>query len=209
MTQYTWRFVKLPTVAVCLGLAVFPLACGGDDDEADGGTAASAETETPTTPPASDPGTAAQGTGGSGAEKRDRAAETRSALHGDRLAPGVEYDEGSDEEAVAKVTDVFYDSLSAGNEDRFCANVSQATKRQMHKQVRGSGGPNIVCEQSFRPLIRAALRKDELDDSVRALILRVQVTGDDAVVTVRFGDDKTRRLRFVEENDDWKYLGPA
>lgn len=112
-------------------------------------------------------------------------------------------EEGSDEDAIAEVVDVLYDAFADGKPKRFCDQVSQEAREQMAKEVGGNTGPDVVCLQTFDPLVLRAGKKNKLNATLRARVTAVQVDGDRATVTMDFAG-KPGTLPFVREGDRWK-----
>jgi hypothetical protein len=130
----------------------------------------------------------------------DRAADL---LRGDRLAAGVEVDAASEEGAVAATVDALYDGFADGAEKQFCDHVSREAKRQMAKEVGDNTGPDVVCQQTFDPLVLRAGKTKKLNPTLRAEITGIAVDGQRAVAEVDF-DGKPGSLPLVREDGEWK-----
>jgi hypothetical protein len=120
----------------------------------------------------------------------------------DRLAPGVEYEKGSDEAQVAYMIDGLYSSMAAADAEGFCKRVSSAAKREIARDAPGSGGPKVACEQTFPSLLRK-LVDEGLRRSLTAEIEAVDLNGDTGTVTVSFGDTK-REVPVTKDGSAWR-----
>lgn len=206
------RFLRLLAVAGLLSLAVAGFAaCGGDDDESQdsGGDAGQASSTS-------------DSRGGPGGDGGGKGSEAGPALTGDveEARRGVEsVDEiyegfGAAVEAGVAATDVgAINTLEAaeGSESlsSVCDLMSEDAKRQTVVYVKRSAGLADVkwtCEKATGLLLlRRASQTGGLKKSLRAKIVGVNVEGDRATASIRFGGKgPISTMPLVKEDGDWK-----
>jgi hypothetical protein len=197
-------------VAVVLAAGI--IACGNEDDQA-GNAAGATQTQTEAgsetnTRPADAPAQTRKARAAA-AEERERHGElVRELLRGERLAEGLSYDDGSDEDEIAEIIDGMYDGLTRGRAKAVCRLMSEEAKKSMARQVKGDAGSDVVCIQSFGAFIDNATRSGELNRSAAAQITDIEIDGDDAKVKIDFGYRK-REIALVREDDGWRLAATA
>ncbi|HEX2070156.1 MAG TPA: hypothetical protein VHF90_00725 [Thermoleophilaceae bacterium] len=215
------RFLRLLAVLAALSLLVAGLgACGGDDDEPqDSGSPAS---EARTEPGAGDD-TAVDKPRSKAAGKKARNAEPAGepALTGDpqEARQGVaavdEVYEGFDaaaEAGVAAVDVPALQTLETADENESLTNVcdlmSEEAKRQTIVYAKRSAGLADVewtCEKATGLLLRRARQTGGLKRSLQAEVVGVNVDGDRATASVRFGGKgPISSVPLVKEDGEWK-----
>ncbi|HEX2161260.1 MAG TPA: hypothetical protein VHF88_05500 [Thermoleophilaceae bacterium] len=218
-TSHMRRFIRLLAVVGALSLAGAGLAaCGGDDDEPQSSPRAAEQTET-TKPKAS--GGKREG-GGSKADKRDGGQrDSGPALTGDReeAREGVEavdeVYEGFDAAAEAGVAEVdvpAIQTLETADDNESLTNVcdlmSEKAKRQTIVYAKRSAGLADVewtCEKATGLLLRRARQTGGLKRSLRAEVVGVNVEGDRATASIRFGGKgPISSVPLVKEDGEWK-----
>ena len=207
------RFASGIVAALVTGLVVAGAGCGGGDD--DGDTTAGGQT---TAPAATDVGSApgdkaAGGKGGGSSPEIAYSGDVEQAREG-----GISVDDVYDNFAAAvddgiSATDVAVrDTLdtAAGNESltRVCDLMSEQAKRQTIVYAKRSAGLADVdwnCENATGLLLRRARQTGGLKRSLRAEIVGVNVEGDRATASVRFGGKgPISTIPLVKEDGDWK-----
>jgi hypothetical protein len=213
------RFIRLLAVLAVLSLAVAGLAaCGGnDDDESPGSSTTAGEARSGTEPEAD------TATGGTSKRKVRGAPDSGPgpALTGDpeEARQGVaavdDVYEGFSEAVDAGVaaTDVpAGNTLEAAEEIESLTNVcdlmSEGAKQQTIVYAKRSAGLADVdwtCEKATGLLLRRAKQSGGLKKSLRAKIVGVNVEGDRATASVRFGGKgPISSVALVKEDGEWK-----
>ena len=128
---------------------------------------------------------------------------TRERIRGDRLADGVDVEDGSNEAGAAAVVDELYDRLAVGKPAPVCALISDRTKREMARRTGGNTAPQTICLQTFGAAYETA-DTSNVRRTLAAEIRDVEIEGREGVVTVAFGS-KLRDIPVTEENGRrWK-----
>jgi hypothetical protein len=197
-------------------LAVLALAaagCGGGDD--DGDTAAGGQTTAPPAAMSDQP----RGDSGGGGEAGGSVPEI--AYSGDveqAREGGASVDDvyegfaAAVDQGIASTEVAPRDTLkaAAGNESltRVCDLMSEQAKRQTVVYAKRSAGLADVkwnCENATGLLLRRASQAGGLKKSLRARIVGVNVGGDRATASVRFGGKgPISAIPLVKEDGDWK-----
>ena len=150
-------------------------------------------------------GRSGDGPGGPSAESPaspDLVEQTRERIRGDRLADGLDVENGSDESEAAAVVDELYDRLAVGKPAPVCALISDRTKREMARRTGGNTAPQTICLQTFGAAYETA-DTSNVRRTLAAEIRDVEIDGGEGVVTVAFGS-KLRDVPVTEENGRWK-----
>jgi hypothetical protein len=217
-TLHPRRFLRLLAVIGVLSLAGAGVAaCGGDDDESQSSADATEQAET------TEPKTSGNKNGGSKARKRGGGGKQSSgpALTGDpeEAREGVEsvdkVYEGfgkAVEEGVAATDVPAGNTLEAadGNESltNVCDLMSEEAKRQTIVYAKRSAGLADVdwtCEKATGLLLRRARQSGGLKRSLRAEVVGVNVEGDRATASIRFGGKgPISSVPMVKEDGEWK-----
>lgn len=211
------RLVVRSFVAVAAAMALaMGAGCGGSDDEAADIGASSAVTQGT---PAGDGGDG--GGGGKSAEGQAGADGTGPALTGDveQARAGAEAVDDVYEDFASAVgagvaaTDVPARQTldtAGGNESlaSVCDLMSEEAKRQTIEYARRSAGLADVkwtCENASGLLLRRARQTGGLRRTLQAEIVGVNVEGDRATASVRFGGKgPVSSISLVKEDGDWK-----
>jgi hypothetical protein len=216
-TRDTRRVVRVFAVAGVLSLAAAGLAsCGGDEDDSQDAGSATADTQTQVH-------TNAKERDGKSAGRAEPAARPSSApaLTGDpeEAREGVAAVDGVYEgfgEAVEEgvvATDVPAGSTLEAAEGieslaSVCALMSEEAKRQTIVYAKRSAGLADVewtCEKANGLLLRRAQQSGGLKKSLRAKVVGVNVEGDRATASVRFGGKgPISSVPLVKEDGEWK-----
>jgi len=200
------RFISLAGVLALSG----PVACGGDDEPpASGDTAAQTHGESS----AGDMGGGSRDVGGStpnGPALTGNVAEARQGVESvDEVYEGFD---AAVEAGVASAKVPAHDTLDAaeGNESltSVCDLMSEQAKRQTIVYARRSAGLADVdwtCEKATALLLRRAGQLGGLKRSLRAKVVGVNVKGDRATASIRFGGTgPISTVPLVKEDGKWK-----
>jgi hypothetical protein len=211
-TSHMRRFLRLFAVVGVLFLA----ACGGDDDESQDAGNATTQTQTQAEAPAKK----------GGAKKPNRAKPAPKPSSG----PALTGDPEEAREGVAAVDDVYEGfgeavdagvaktDVPAGNTleaaegieslTNVCDLMSEEAKQQTIVYAKRSAGLADVdwtCEKATGLLLRRAQQSGGLKKSLRAEIVGVNVKGDRATASVRFGGKgPISTVPLVKEDGEWK-----
>ncbi|NLT04750.1 MAG: hypothetical protein GXY03_00420 [Solirubrobacterales bacterium] len=202
-------------------------ACGGGDDDSD--TAASGQTA-----PTAEPGSGGDGAPASGGGKRKGGGGGSggggAVAGGGASGPALSGDPAEARQAVESVDGVYDDFAAAvdsgisatdvparqtldeaaGNEAlaNVCDLMSKAAQRQTIEYARRSAGLADVdwnCENATGLLLRRARQTGGLKRSMKAQIVGVNVDGDRATASIRFGGKgPISTVPMVKEDGEWK-----
>jgi len=91
----------------------------------------------------------------------------------------------------------------------FCDLMSEAALAQTVRYAEVASGLDREwdCESAVELLVARSKRAGQLDDLRRAEVLGVNVKGDKATATVRFGDGAATSVPLVKEDGEWKLAG--
>lgn len=214
-TLHMRRLLRLLAVIGALSLAVAGLgACGGDDDEPRGSGDAAGQAQDGTHRAGEDED---GGRAGKGGRKRPPAptltGDVEQAREGVAAVDDVYEGFGAAVDAGVAKTDVpAGNTLEAaeGNEGltNVCDLMSEEAKRQTIVYAKRSAGLADVdwtCEKATGLLLRRARQTGGLKRSLQAEIVGVNVEGDRATATVRFGGKgPVSSVPLVREDGEWK-----
>jgi hypothetical protein len=213
------RFLRLFAVLGVLAFAGGALAaCGDDDDSSDAGgtTAQTQQDETQAERDGGKPGGGGGGSGGGGGGSSDGPAlsgNVEEARKGVESVDNVYEGFGAAVDAGVAATDVpAGNTLEAadGNESltSVCNLMSEDAKRQTIVYAKRSAGLADVewtCEKATGLLLRRASQTGGLKRSLRAKVVGVNVEGDRATASVRFGGKgPISTVPMVKEDGEWK-----
>lgn len=204
------RRSHLATALTCVAAAGALAACGGDDDSSST-NAAKAPTESSSTAPASN-------------GSKDERQESGPTLGGDKeeARAGVDAVEGVYEgfsaavdEGLAAVDVPARQTLESAQSDEGLAGVcdlmSEDAKRQTIVYAKRSSGLADVewtCENATGLLLRRARAAGALKRTIGAKVVGVNVDGDRATASVRFGRRLTS-IPLVKEGGKWRLAASA
>ncbi|MDP9133626.1 MAG: hypothetical protein M3N56_02230 [Actinomycetota bacterium] len=209
------RFLKLLAVVGVLSLAVAGLAsCGGDDDEPEGsGDAAGLTQSESESKPSGKDGDGSKGGGAKPSNAPALTGDPEEAREGVAAVDDVYEGFGKAVDAGVAATDVpAGNTLEAAEGIESLTNVcdlmSEEAKRQTIVYAKRSAGLADVdwtCEKATGLLLRRAQQSGGLKKSLRAEIVGVNVEGDRATASVRFGGKgPISTVPLVKEDGEWK-----
>lgn len=208
---HTRLSVRLAVLACAAVAAVAPTACGGGDDETSAATdAAPSPAQTGESPAAGGGKKAAKGGGGDGPALSGDPVEAKAAVES---VDGVYEDFAAAVESGISATDVpARQTLDEARDNAslvsVCSLMSKAAKRQTIVYAKRSAGLADVewsCENATGLLLRRASQTGGLKRSLRARVVGVNVEGDRATASVRFGGKgPISTVPLVKEDGKWK-----
>jgi hypothetical protein len=209
------RFIRLLAVASVLSLAGGGVAaCGGDDDESPESGNVAGQTEGERSGKNGDgDGDSGKGDGGKPASAPALTGDPEEARKGVESVDKVYEGFGAAVDTGVAATDVpAGNTLEAaeGNESltNVCDLMSTEAKRQTIVYAKRSAGLADVewtCEKATGLLLRRARQSGGLKRSLRARVVGVNVEGDRATASVRFGGKgPISSVPLVKEDGEWK-----
>jgi hypothetical protein len=214
-TLHMRRFFRLLVIGL-LSLVVAGLtACGGDDDEpqGSGNEAADRSQSEPQASGQTDGGGSKSGGGGKQSTGPALTGDVEEAREGVVAVDGVYEGFSEAVDAGVAATDVpAGDTLEAAEDVESLTNVCDLMSEQAKRQTivyaeRSAGLADVdwTCEKATGLLLRRARQSGGLKRSLRAKIVGVNVEGDRATASVRFGGKgPISTVPLVKEDGEWK-----
>jgi hypothetical protein len=205
------RHLRLSISLAAVGLAVAGVsACGSDDDEpaSSAGSTTQTETQAERSPTQTDDGGAKKAPAGP-----VLTGDVEQARAGAKAVGGVYEDFDEAVKAGIASTDIpARDTLAAATGNKslgsLCDLMSEDAKRQTIVYAKRSAGladVNWTCENATGLLLRRSRQAGGLKRTLRAEIIGVNVDGDQATASVRFGGKgPISAIPLVKEDGSWK-----
>lgn len=110
---------------------------------------------------------------------------------------------GSDREQARATVERLYAAIVDGDAERVCEQLNENAQKQL--AAGGLGTESGSCADSFQKFLDEAEKAGGLDLTLKAKVERVEVTGDTAVATVRFGPDgQEGEIPLQKVDGEWK-----
>lgn len=196
-------------LSIVLGTVAVALAGCGDDDQSSTPASSGATTD----PAAAAKAIEAAKEGGKPSDGPELMGDVKQARSGAKAVDEV-YDEfgAAVDAGVASPDAPVRDTLDAATDDQRLANICDLMSEQAKQQTivyakrsAGLGDVEWTCENATALLLRRARQTGGIKRSLRAEIVGVNVEGDRATASIRFGGKgPITAIPMVKENGSWK-----
>lgn len=116
----------------------------------------------------------------------------------------------SEDEQVADTVRGMYRALASSDASGVCAVMTEKAREEIARQPPGGGQPapgEGSCVDSLSRFLGAAASSGVLEQSLKATVTGVEVTGRAAVATVALGG-RSGKVRLVREDGEWRFGAP-
>jgi hypothetical protein len=196
-------------VAVAMLSVAGLIACGDSDDEsAMTGTTSTAAERQDGSNTGDERATPSEDDGGSSEDEGGGATPDGGAGNGQ--PSGDANTSADEEEQVADTVRGMYRALASSDAKAVCAGMSEQAREQIAEQPPGGGSPapgEGSCVDSLGRFLGAAAASGVLEQTLKATVTGVEITGPRAVATVSFGG-RSGKIRLVKEDGEWRLGAP-